>query len=357
MKIGVDVQSTVGEKTGIGVYTRCLLDTLRSIDNKNTYIEYKNPQWKELNIAKRLAWENLSVPKHVFNTRPDLLFVPGFAPPIIKPCRTIAVLHDLIGVLFPQNLGFFSRMYWSLWLPFCVKNADFIICDSESTRKDCINIMKVREDKVKVIYLAGFSGAHSMQSANESAIMKKYGIKGKYALSLSTIEPRKNFPRLVEAWRRIKDTCKDKLYLVIVGRKGWGWPSLEEKIKSLHMEDDVIIAGYADEEEKNVFYKNCEFFIFPSLYEGFGLPVLEAMTFKKAVISSNNSSLPEITGDTALFIDPYNADNIADAVVRLINDKNLREDLALKGFERSRIFSWEKSARDFMEIFEIIDKS
>lgn len=353
MKIGIDTQSTVGEKTGIGIFTRYLLDALRKVDDKNTYIEYKNTQWKELNIPKRLAWENLSVPKHVFDTKPDLLFVPGFAPPIIKPCKTVAVLHDLIGVLFPQNLGFFSRIYWSRWLPFSIKHADFIICDSESTRKDCINIMKIKEDRIKVIYPAAFTGTDDRQFGNEAGVMDKYGIKGKYVLSLSTIEPRKNFPRLVEAWRKIKDTCKDRIYLVIVGRKGWGWPALEDKIRSLGMEEDVIVVGYADEKEKNVLYKNCEFFIFPSLYEGFGLPVLEAMNFKKAVISSDNSSLPEITGPCALFIDPYDVNNIADAVIKLMNDKGLREELALKGFERSKLFSWEKCAHEFIEIFEI----
>jgi glycosyltransferase involved in cell wall biosynthesis len=357
MKIGVDVQSTVGEKTGIGIYTQYLLEALRKIDKNNDYIEYKNPRWLQLNVARRVAWENILLPRQVSKTHPDLLFVPGFAPPLVRPCKTVAVLHDLIGVLFPQNLGFFSRIYWSRWLPFATKQADFIICDSMSTRNDCVRLMKSGEEKVKVVYPGILSGATGSATENDPAVMKKYGISGKYVLSLSTVEPRKNFPRLVEAWHAARKNFGDeKAYLVIVGKKGWGWPSLKDKIELLGLENNVITVGYASEEEKAALYRNCEFFIFPSLYEGFGFPVLEAMSFKKAVIVSNNSSLPEVGGNCAMFIDPYDIKSMAGAISELMKNHALKMELAQKGFERSKTFSWEKAAREFLQIFETLAK-
>lgn len=355
MKIGVDVQSTVGEKTGIGVYAQYLLNALRRIDNTAIYIEYKKPEWTELNVARRVIWENVLLPQYILKTKPDLVFIPGFAPPLIKPCKTVAVLHDLIGALFPQNLNVYSRIYWSQWLPFCVKHADFIICDSESTRRDCVRLMKAGEDKIRVIYPGILTGADNPPAVDDAVVMKKYGINGRYILSLSTIEPRKNFPRLVEAWHEARKIIGDeKVSLVIVGKKGWGWPQLKERIESLGSKDNVIIAGYASEEEKNVFYKNCEFFIFPSLYEGFGFPVLEAMSFKKAVVVSRNSSLPEIAGNSAVFVDPYDIKDMAGAIVNLMKDDTLRKGLAGKGFERSKIFSWDKTGRDLLLVFEAL---
>lgn len=352
MNIAVDMQSAVGEKTGIGVYARHILEALRKIDHRNTYTEYCNPEWKELNTIKRVIWESLIVPTRLMKTRPDLLFVPGFSPPLIKSYKTVTILHDLIGVLFPENLGFFSRIYWSKWLPFCVKNSDFIVCDSMSTQKDCIRITGCREDKTKVIY-PGMLVENNQSAGNDDAdVMKRYGINAKYVLTVSTIEPRKNFLRLVEAWKHVKSSVKENISLVIVGKKGWGWPALEEKIKSLGMETDVITVGYVSDNEKNSLYKNCEFFIFPSIYEGFGFPVLEAMSFNKAVIVSHNSSLVEVAGETALYMDPYNTKEISSAIIALIKNRCLRDGLAQKGFDRSRLFSWEKSARELIDIFE-----
>lgn len=359
MKISFDGQSTVGQKTGIGIYTRSLIDAIRRFAPDNVITEHKREDWKNLNIPLRLTWENIFVPMHVKRARPDVLIVPGFAPAFFKPCKTIAVLHDLIGVLFGQNLGVASRWYWSRWLPICVKRADFIICDSESTRRDCLDIMRVNEEKVKVIYPNVFEGnSCSSSGVSDKDVLAKLSINGRYVLSVSTIEPRKNFPLLIEAWHRVKNmAAEERPLLVIAGKKDWGWSSLQKKIASLGMDKEVIVTGYITDHEKEALYRNCEFFVFPSLYEGFGLPVLEAMRSKKAVIVSRSSSLPEISGDAALYINSHDVDDIVNAVSVLLNNRSFREKLAEKGFRRAGIFSWDKAAKEFLEVIIKVTKN
>lgn len=357
MKIGIDIQSTQGKPTGLGYYTRNLLENMSGASGLE-FSYYKCSRDRDLNTIERIYWENISVPMHVRRTRPDILVVPAFAPAFFKPCRTIVVLHDLIGVLFPQNLGIASRWYWSRWLPTCVKRADFIVCDSESTRRDCFDILKVDEEKVKVIYPNVFEGnSCSSSGVSDKEVLSKLNINSRYVLSVSTIEPRKNFPLLVEAWHRVKNmTAKEKPLLVIAGKKDWGWSSLQKKIASLGMDKEVIVTGYIADYEKEALYRNCEFFVFPSLYEGFGLPVLEAMRSKKAVIVSRSSSLPEISGDAALYINPHEVDDIVNAISTLLDNRPFREELAERGFRRTGIFSWNKAAKEFLEVISKVTK-
>lgn len=356
MLVGIEAQSTVGEKTGIGVYASNILKFF----GKNTihrYLLYQNPRWRKTNTFQRIIWENIRLPLLLLRTKPDVFFVPGFSPPLIKLRKTVVVVHDLIGVIFPQNLGFFSRIYWSRWLPFCVRGADYIICDSENTKKDCLNILKVKEEKIKVIYPGIENNLPISPQDSDKDVLKKFNIRDRFILSLSTIEPRKNFPRLVEAWAKVKREFREDVLLVIAGRKDWGWRQLRDKVDTLAIRGSLIITGYITEKEKAVLYRNCEFFVFPSLYEGFGLPVLEAMSFRKAVISSNASSLPEITADSAILVNPKDVDSLVDAIFQLLRDSHLRETLAEKGYQRSKLFSWEKTATEILRVFEDISKN
>ena len=325
------------------------MENLKRIDNKNEYILYMNPKLKELNTLRRLFWENVELFFKVSKDI-DLLFIPGFSPSFIKFKKTIVVVHDLIGILFPQNLGWMSRFYWSKWLPFCVKKADIIVCDSYSTKRDCLRLLTINPDKLKVVYPgvdhSFFSRSFSSQEKKE--VLRKFKIFSDYILFVGTIEPRKNLIRLLEAWRYIEQ--KYDILLVIAGKKDWGYKEVLSKIIKLNLKR-VIFTDYITEEEKLILYKNCQFFIYPSLYEGFGLPVLEAMASKKAVICSNVSSLPEITSDSALLVNPYKESEILEALKLFIENKSLREEFSFKGYKRSLSFSWKKTALNLLEIF------
>ncbi|MFA5338206.1 MAG: glycosyltransferase family 1 protein [Candidatus Omnitrophota bacterium] len=358
MKIAIDAQPTVGSKTGIGYYVYNLLKEYASLENNEIiFYRYTHPRKEELNTLERMYWENILLNHQIQKEKIDILHIPGFAGPIKKgKFKKVTTVHDLIGMIYPQNLSFFSRFYWQKWLPVCVKNSDFIIADSENTKKDIIRFLHIPEERIKVVYLAASPKFSPLEkSAKYEEILKQYGIENKYFLNVGTIEPRKNISLLIEGfWRYLQASQNKDIILVIAGKYGWDYQRCLNKALELKVSGRVIFCDYVKEEHLPVLYNFCEAFVYPSAYEGFGLPVLEAMSCGAAVICSNNSSLPEITPKETLYIDPDDINSISSALVKILEDNRLKEKLQLACLNYSKEFSWKKTAQETLEIYKKI---
>ena len=370
MKIAINTLSLNRTKAGMGNYIKNLVDGLSKIDKDNEYfvivsennkdffrINKKN--FKIINLGKkvtmdlpRLFWEQISLPRFLKKNKIDVLHSPSFVMPIISKAKNVLTVADMTFITHPQVHTLIKRVYFSLFMPYSIKKADRVISISESTKKDILHYVKVDEKKIKTIYLAADS---SFIVQNKEKCRKKikenYDVSSPFILFIGMIEPRKNLERLIIAFSELRKKGNIPYRLVIVGRKGWKVRGMLSMIKSLEIEKEIIFTGYVPDEDLARFYNAAEFFVYPSLYEGFGIPIIEAMACGCPVITSNISSMPEVAGDAALLVDPGDVSQISSAMRRLIKDKKLREDMIKRGIKRSSEFSWKKCAKETLKIY------
>jgi glycosyltransferase involved in cell wall biosynthesis len=302
-----------------------------------------------MSVLERLNWEQFELSAMARRDKIDVLHSPGFASPLLVSCRVIVTVHDLIGMVFPGNLAPLARFYWSRWLPFAVGKADRVIVDSEHTKKDVIRLLGVKPDRIKVVYLGVSDEFRPIADRGKILnILSKYNIKGEYILHVGTLEPRKNLERLVTAFDTLKRTHHVPHKLVLVGSKEWAYPNLLKLINKLDIAKDIMFTGYMEERDLPVVYNGADIFVFPSLYEGFGLPLIEAMACGVCVVTSNTSSMPEIAGEAAVMVDPYDTAALAGAVYDLISSKEKKALLREKGFIQAKKFNWENTAREIL---------
>jgi glycosyltransferase involved in cell wall biosynthesis len=355
--IGFDAHAVRGKLTGLGVYTRELLAAIKS--EISSPLEFRElcparARPRDMNTLERLDWENRGLPALAKANKVDLLHVPAFAPPLVKPCRLLVTVHDIAGKLFPNHLGKVSAFYWGRWLPFAASRADLIMTISEYTKKDLVSHLKVDEGKVRVVYPSGherFSNAVSGDTIAET--QKRLGIAGRYFLFVGTMEPRKNLGRILEAFKLF---CRESRghQLVLVGSKGFAHGKYARSLEILYGLDSgaVHAPGFLPHEDLNALYCGAEALVFPSLYEGFGIPILEAMASGCPVITSDTTSTPEAAGEAALFVDPLDAVAIAAAMSKISSDTSLREALKQKGFAQIQNFSWRTSALQTIALYK-----
>lgn len=355
MKIGIDCQSMSGPISGLGQYTRKLIEWLPQIDGQNDYHFFHC--WKNFGgkTYDRLLWENFALPAKAFRQKLDLLHSPAFGIPLIRNVarRVVVTIHDLIGVVFPNHLSLPSRFYWSKWLLWVNRNADLIIADSESTKSDIIRYMKLNPQKIRVIPLAADERFNLQRDKKEIArVCSKYLIRQPFILFLGNVEPRKNLPRLIRAFAQLRKERKIDHQLVIGGSRSWHYPELAESCQKSGIVSDLKFLDYVDENDIFSLYQASDLFVFPSLYEGFGLPILEAMASGVPVITSNLSSMPEVGGDAVYYVNPYSEEEIAKAIYFVLNDRNTLGELRRRGLERVRQFSWQRTAQETQQVFE-----
>lgn len=366
MRIGVDYTAAVRQKAGIGRYARELFKHLGKIDQQNFYILMvprdaalhplpSNFRYLRLPFSERLMyifWQRLRVPIPVeaFTGPLRLFHSPDFVLPPLALTPSILTIHDLSFLKLPECFTSNLLRYLSQAVPRSIKKADFILADSGNTRKDLLELMGVPLDKIEILY-AGVG--ENFKPSNGEKARTRYGLPQRFILSLGTLEPRKNFPRLIRAFAMLKENLKpgNDLKLVIAGRKGWLFEVIFRAVEECGLEGEVIFPGYVEEEDLPSLYSAAELFVYPSLYEGFGLPPLEAMACGVPVVASEAPPLPEVLGDAALFFSPYNVEAMASAMEKALLDKELRRKLREKGFTQSSIFSWDKSARKLLEIY------
>ena len=355
MKIGIDCQSITGSISGLGQYTRKLIEWLPQVDSQNEYHYFHCWDHFGAKTYDRLFWENLVLPAKAFSQKIDILHVPAFASPLIKQAarRTVVTIHDLIGVVFPKHLSLPSRVYWSKWLPFVNGSADLIIADSECTKKDIIHYMKIDPRKIRIVPLAVDEKFSVQKDKHEiKNILHRYSILQPFIFFLGNVEPRKNLLRLIKAFTQLKRERKIEHHLVIGGSRSWNYPELAELCKHSGIMEHIKFVDYINEDDLIGLYQASSLFVFPSLYEGFGLPILEAMACGVPVITSNLSSMPEVGGDAVYYINPYSEEEIANAIYYVLSNQEVWQELRQRGFEQVRRFSWRRTAEETRQVFE-----
>jgi glycosyltransferase involved in cell wall biosynthesis len=351
VKIAVDYQSAAGKKTGIGVAAENLVTELRLQAKDVDWILYQSGQ-KELNTPGRIWWESVEIPRRTRRDKPDMLYSPGFAPPMKGNVPSVVTVHDLIGMALPSNQKPASRFYWSTWLPAAIRRARRVVASSESTRGDIERFLGIPQKQVRVVPLGVDASFRKLeQSSQAAAILERLEVRQPYFISVSTLEPRKNHIRLLEAYKKLKAIGRAPFSLVIVGKPGCAEEALHTFVKVNGLEQDVRFLGYARQEELVALYNASLGYVMISLYEGFGLPVLEAMSCGKSGVCGERTSLPEVAGDTGILVDPDDAESIAAALDKLASDAGYRQKMEAAAHARSKKFSNAECARQMIEVF------
>ncbi len=265
--------------------------------------------------------------------------------------KKIVTVHDITPIILSRYHQKLSIAYHKIIMYLILKHVDKIITVSNNTKTDLIKYFSIPSDKIKVIYLAADKIYYQRTNDEIIPIKKKYGLNSKIILYIGTLEPRKNVVGLIKSFHILKNLGLEHK-LVIVGRKGWGYIEIFECVKKLNLQKDVIFLGYVPTEDLPAMYSMSDLFVYPSFYEGFGLPPLEAMACGCPVITSNTSSLPEVVGDAGIIIDPYNIDELYEAMHSVLINETDRKDMIKKGLERAEMFSWKKTAEETLEVYE-----
>lgn len=378
MRIGIDIRSLMSpSRTGVGEYTFALLDALFALDKNNLYFLFYNsgkdvsafiPRWQQENVRYVTGrWPNklFNGAIKIFN-RPKIKGMDVFFSPNLnftalnKQTKHILTIHDLSFAIYPEFFSTKQRLWHKLVNPKkqC-RRADVIITPSENTRRDVVDYYGVSPDKIKVIYPGLSAGsivpAGAMEPNCKPAPQSAFGgtmepANHPYILFLGTIEPRKNIIGLMEAFEKARPRLPADYSLVIAGAKGWNDKPIFTKAKQSDAREKIKFIGYVAPEDKPALYAACSAFVYPSFYEGFGFPALEAMAVGAPVITSNRSSLPEITEGAAYLVNPNNIDDIAKGLVSVLTDEKLKNLLKEKGKAQAAKFTWQKAAAEFLNI-------
>ncbi|MBW1981212.1 MAG: glycosyltransferase family 4 protein [Deltaproteobacteria bacterium] len=382
MLIALDARSLLEPLTGVGYYSYYLFWHLLEQDKQNDYLllgpaglrrnllKARLPREEKIHrlqqaavggFRKRSAYERLKLlmfygPSAVFRIyhlrwRANLFFGPNFLGFFSANCTTVITVHDVSYLIYPDCIAEKTLRILRKHMPTHLARADHIIAVSQNTRKDLVRLCGVPEEKIAVIY-PGYNAELFKPLPIENRVLSdKFNLKPGYILYVGTIEPRKNLITLLQAHRLL---CRKGITvpLVFCGAIGWKSESFFNTLRSLESKDSVRLLGYVDEQSLPLLYNGAACFAFPSIYEGFGLPLVEAMACGCPVISSNVSAIPEVVGDAGLLIkDPLDQSMLADAIEQVIGDETRQQQMHLKGIERATRFSWRKTARETLKIF------
>jgi glycosyltransferase involved in cell wall biosynthesis len=370
VRVAIDYTSALMQEGGIGRHTRELVGALAAQDAETAYLLFAagyrgdalptppgpNFSWRatatsDLWLARIWHRARLPVPIERWTGPIDLLHAPDFVLPPTRPgTRTVLTVHDLSFARSPETTPPRLVGYLNQVVPRSVQRADRVLAVSEATRQDVIALYGAPPEKVAVIYNGVDARFRPIEDAGaRRAIRARYGIgDAPYILAVGTVHARKNYPRLVEAVHRL---TRPELRLVIAGGRGNPRGPLHTRIAELGLAGQVIFAGFVGDEDLPALYSAARVLAFPSIYEGFGLPALEAMACGTPVVTSNTSSLPEIVGEAGLLVDPYDVDALAGALARALDDEPLRAVLVEKGLRRARRFTWAEAARQTRAVY------
>ena len=292
-----------------------------------------------------------SIPYLMRKHEMDLVVEPCHFGPFNLPAsiKRVTVIHDITPVLFPEYHVASSHYFHRMFLPGIVKNADGIIVNSAYTGQDLIKHYPKAEGKVKKIMLGK---DQQFVPVKDPKVLMKYKIDQPYFLFVGTLEPRKNLLSLLDAFEKFKKSSQLSHQLVLVGKEGWKLEAFHEKLNASEFKADVKMTSYVERGDLPILYSMAEAFVYPSFYEGFGLPVLEAMACGTAVLTSNISSLPEVGGEAAMYFDPLDSDKMAEQMLLLVSDPKEKERMEKAGLERAKQFNWDKAARETMDYLE-----
>lgn len=374
MRIGIDYTSAVRQHGGIGRYTRNLVRALIGLDEQNQYVLFvadrsnraSMEQWPDNVRVRRIPcsdrwttfiWQRvrLPLPVQLATGRLDLFHSPDFVLPPAGSTPTLLTVHDLSFLRVPECFVPGFAHYLGQAVTRAAAKATHILADSYSTRVDLVELLKIDEARITVLYPgveARFTPVHDPVLLRH--VRATYGLPDRFILNIGTLQPRKNLVSLIEAFGQViknASPAAEDLHLVIAGTKGWQYEETLRAAAHSAVANRVHLLGFVRDDDLPALYSLASIFAFPSLYEGFGLPVLEAMACGVPVVTGDNSSLPEVAGRAALLIDVKNQDAIAEALLRLVSDCALRAKLEEAGIEQSRAFTWERAARQLKEVY------
>lgn len=343
MKIGLIADSIRAKSTGVGIFTKELAKNLQKVDKKNEYIliDYHKSKTDSSTFAivknyfpffKTYLWHNylpFRLKKINYNFILNTTGCPHFFP---YQCKEIYFVYDLSWLVVQKTHPRLRVLIYKLLFGKTIKNCYKIVVISQSTKLDLMRYYNVPENKIIIIY-------PSFSRVNVDQQKPKIQIKKLYLLYLGTLEPRKNITLIIKALHQLKSTSWFPYQLIIAGKKGWGFKEIFDMVHRFGLEKEVVFTGYVTEAEKKYLYKHADLFIYPSLYEGFGIPPLEAMAYGCPVIASNTSSLPEVVGEAGLIIDPYSIKALTSAIMKVLDNKKLKKEMIKKGLKQIKKFN------------------
>lgn len=366
MRIGIDARLVFYTQAGIGQYILHLVRALAHVDHQDeilllqmrkdrtNVVTQSNFRRVQLYTPSHHRLEQWLLRLELSRIDLDVLHSPDFIPPFRRRARSVITVHDLAFLLYPHFLTRESARYYGQ-IDQAVRRTDHIIAVSEATKNDLVQRLGVPEGKVTVIYEA--AAPIYQQLPKEQArryVATQYEIDEDYIFFVSTIEPRKNVPGLLEAYRKLLDSYKARAKLVLAGGQGWLSEEVLAIVERLHLGNDVRFLGRVPTADLPYLYNAAKVLVHPSFYEGFGLPPLEAMACGTPVVVSNVSAMPEVTGDAGLLVNPNDINDMAVAINRVLTDDNLREEMIQKGLARAACFSWDKAARETVEVYRLV---
>lgn len=371
MRIAIDAHSVGAKLGGNESYAVNLVEALAQIDCVNDYtlfvttgeaFEKFHQRWPNFKVQTTLPHTPLiriplTLSAELRKNPVDVLHVQFTAPPFC-PCPVVVSIHDLSFEHLPETFKRRSRTQLRLTVRHSARRANKILTLSEHTRHDVSEMYGIDLNRIEAIPLA--APAHYAPVEDERELQRvrhTYGIHGEYILCVGSIQPRKNLVRLVKAYALLKSSLGSRRpKLVFVGKRAWLYDETLRALESLYVQDSVVLTGYVPDSDLPALYSGALCFVYPSIFEGFGLPPLEAMKCGTPVIVGNATSLPEVVGDAALTVDPYDVEAIARGLERVINDSVYRAELSVKGRERASLFDWRETARRTLQVYEEVGK-
>jgi glycosyltransferase involved in cell wall biosynthesis len=364
MRIAIDARKL--RDFGIGTYIRNILIELSRLDRETEYVVLCRPDDLEsgdvlgqnFRMVPETAptysiAEQFKIPLSLAREGVQLVHEPHYVLPPLLRCRSVVTIHDCIHLMFPEYLPNRLAYYYaksSMWA--ATRKSDRILTVSEASKRDILRFFDVAPEKVVVVYNA--IDERFLAPANPERmdlVKKRYQLDHPFVLYVGNIKPHKNIERLIASFARAREQCSDDLKLIIIGDEISKYPGLRQQVHRHKIDKHVRFLGFQPMETLAAFYRLARAFVFPSLYEGFGLPPLEAMACGAPVVTSNVSSLPEVAGGAALLVDPYDEEAIAAGMVRAVTDEALRAELIEQGKQRARTFSWKQSVQRIHEIY------
>jgi len=359
MKIGIDgSRAFIKRKTGIEEYSYQVIKNLGAwLKNDEVILYVRHDQIVDLNLPVNWRIKKLHFPRFwtqirlswemIFN-QVDVLFIPAHTVPFLHPVKTVVVVHGLEYEFCPQAFSFWERIYMRFFIKNSCRWASDVICVSENTKKDVMRLYKTPEKKIKVIY-EGYSQLKDFQTTD-----KKFDFKSPYIFFIGRIEERKNVKGIVEAFEIFKQKYGTTVKLVLAGKQGYGYKDIKKRIELSDFKQEIFEIGYISESEKWELLKKSAIFIFPTFYEGFGLPILEAQSVMVPVITSNVSSIPEVAGRAVLYVDPLDYQLMAEHIQTLLSNESAKDDIIKNGYQNVKRFNWVDCAKEIATL--LIDK-
>ncbi len=365
--IGIDIRPYLYDKSGIGQYIYQLTENLIKTDNSNSYVLFAD---REFSLDFEKKYKKVIFSSHFPKLNTILyhlkticfskkycdiyLTASSLYVPAIRPQFSLFVIHDLVMLKYPKMHTAKTIILSRLFLRLALRNAKAIIAVSQTTKLDILSFFpKTQENKLHVIAEGVHTGLKKYVENDDNTFwnetQKKFGIQKRYILYVGTIQPRKNVSSLIRAFEELK---RDDVQLVLVGKMGWNSEEIEKLLSKHKRMEDIILTGFVSEKEKAYMYKNAFCLVYPSFYEGFGIPLLEAMLFSLPFISSNVSSLPEVAGEAGILINPHNYKEITEALTKLLTDPSLYQTLQKNGKKQLVKYNWENISREWIQLFE-----